>query len=244
VHRGASAIIANSQNTRALLRAAGVPEGKIHVVYPGVDPERFSPRVDGREMRQRFVPGGGPMLLSVGRLQRRKGHDLAIEAVARLTTELPGLRYVIVGNGEERNRLEALTRSLGVESHVIFVGEANAADLPAFYAACDVFLLPNRIDQSDIEGFGIVFLEAAASERPSIGGNTGGVPEAVAEDMTGLLVSGTDAEELAAAIRRLATDHVLARRLGRAGRARVLREFTWTVTSAKVAAVHDAVRRR
>jgi phosphatidylinositol alpha-1,6-mannosyltransferase len=241
VHAGASAVIANSENTRRLLRESGVPDSKIHVVYPGVDPDRFSPSVDGRALRQRFAPEGGPFLLSVGRLQRRKGHDLAIAAVARLARERPHLRYVIVGAGDERARLDGIVRSLGVERHVVFAGEVPADELPAFYSACDVFLLPNRIEESDIEGFGIVFLEAAATERPVIAGNTGGVPEAVADGLTGLLVSGTDADELAAALRRVVSDNVLSRRLGRAGRARVLREFTWQSTAARIAAVHDTV---
>jgi phosphatidylinositol alpha-1,6-mannosyltransferase len=240
VHRGAVAVIANSQNTRRLLRNAGVPDSKIHVIYPGVDPERFSPSVDGRAVRGRFAPEGGPLLLSVGRLQRRKGHDLAIAAIARLVREWPTLRYVIVGGGEEKPRLEALARDCGVARHVIFAGEAKAVDLPAYYAACDVFMLPNRLDEGDIEGFGIVFLEAAASTRPAIGGRSGGVPEAIAEGQTGLLVSGTDADELAATVHRLASDRLLARRLGLAGRDRVLREFTWAATAARISAVHGA----
>jgi phosphatidylinositol alpha-1,6-mannosyltransferase len=143
-----------------------------------------------------------------------------------------------VGTGEERPRLDALARELGVADRVVFAGEVPPGDLPAYYAACDVFLLPNRIDEGDIEGFGIVFLEAAASERPAIGGSSGGVPEAVADGLTGLLVSGTDADELAGCVRRLVSDKVLARRLGRAGRQRVLRSFTWDRAGRRIADVH------
>jgi phosphatidylinositol alpha-1,6-mannosyltransferase len=241
VHRGASALIANSANTRRLLESCGVPGAKIHIVYPGVDAERFTPGVDGRELRARLAPGADVMLLSVGRLQRRKGHDTAISAVASLKAQYPRLRYVIVGDGEERARLEGLVRSLGVDGQVVFAGEVSVDDLPRYYAASDIFLLPNRIEQGDIEGFGIVFLEAAATGRPAIGGNSGGVPEAVADGQTGLLVSGTDVEELAATIRRLAGDAVLRERLGRAGRERVLRSFTWISTAERIRAVHEAV---
>ncbi len=244
VHRGASAVIANSQNTRRLLRASGVPDSKIHVIYPGVDTARFSPGVDGQYLRQRYAPDGGPILLSVGRLQRRKGHDLAIQAVARLRASMPGLRYVIVGDGDERVRLNEIARAQGVEDVVIFAGEATPAELPAYYAMCDLFLLPNRVEQGDIEGFGIVFLEAAAAERPVVAGNSGGVPEAVADGVTGLLVSGTDADELSAAIRRLVGDPDLARKFGRAGRARVLEGFTWTTTAARIRSAHEAVAGR
>jgi phosphatidylinositol alpha-1,6-mannosyltransferase len=241
VHRRASALVANSANTRGLLEQCGVPTSKIHIVYPGVDAERFRPDVDGRAIRARVAPDADFVLLSVGRLQRRKGHDLAIEAVAALAPQYPGLRYVIVGDGEERARLEGIARQHGVSRQVVFAGEVPASDLPAYYAACDVFLLPNRIEQGDIEGFGIVFLEAAATGRAVVAGNTGGVPEAVADGQTGLLVSGTDVDELATSLRRLVTDRVLRERLGRAGRERVLRSFTWTATAARIRAMHESV---
>jgi phosphatidylinositol alpha-1,6-mannosyltransferase len=182
------------------------------------------------------------MLLSVGRLQRRKGHDLAIAAIDTLRHDLPGLRYVIVGDGEERGRLERMVADRDLGGHVTFRGAVPSGELPAYFSACDVFLLPNRIDQGDIEGFGIVFLEAAAAERPVIAGNTGGVPEAVADGFTGLLVSGTCVDELARAIRRMAGDKPLRLRFGRAGRERVLRSFSWGAAAERVRAVHDAVR--
>jgi phosphatidylinositol alpha-1,6-mannosyltransferase len=241
VHAGASAIIANSRNTKRLLEESGVEGSKIQVVYPGVDTDRFAPTVSGVRLRQKFTIGDGPLLLSVGRLQRRKGHDLAIAAVARLARTWPALRYLIVGNGDERGRLEDLSRSLGVTRHVVFAGEVPADDLPAYYAACDVFVMPNRVDGVDIEGFGIVFLEAASTGRPAIGGASGGVPEAVVDGQTGLLVGGTDSDELAAAIGRLISAPALARRLGEAGRARVERHFTWTVTAAGIARVQREV---
>ena len=241
VHRGASALIANSLNTRRLLEESGVAADKIHVVYPGVDAERFSPAVDGRRIREWVAPAGELMLLSVGRLQKRKGHDLAIAAIAALRHRIPPFRYVIVGNGEERARLESLARQHGVSDAVVFAGEVPPEDLPRYYAASDLFLLPNRDENGDIEGFGIVFLEAAASGRPAIGGTTGGVPEAVADGSTGLLVGGTDVAELAGTIERLASDAVLRSRLGREGRARVLRSFTWTATAERIRAVQDIV---
>jgi phosphatidylinositol alpha-1,6-mannosyltransferase len=241
VYAGASAVIANSRNTRTLLEGIGVPPGKIQVVYPGVDAGRFHPDVEGAAIRERLAPGGDPVILSVGRLQRRKGHDLAIAAVASLKARFPRMRYVIVGDGEERGRLEELVRSHDVSGHVVFAGEVPAGDLPACYAACDIFLLPNRIDNGDVEGFGIVFLEAAAAGRPSIGGRSGGVGEAVAEGVSGLLVSGTSAEELAGALARLANDPGLRHRLGTAGRQRVLRSFTWEAAARRTREIHAGV---
>jgi phosphatidylinositol alpha-1,6-mannosyltransferase len=241
VYRGASAIFANSRNTRRLLEDLGVPAVKIQIVYPGVDVQRFTPQVDGRRIRSRVAPGADLLMLSVGRLQTRKGHDLAIAAVAALKAEFPRLVYAIVGEGAERSRLESLAHDLGVADRVRFVGEVPAGDLPEYFAACDLFVLPNRVHETDIEGFGIVFLEAAATGRPVIGGNSGGVPEAVGDDRTGVLVGGTDVHELAAAIRKLAVDPRLRERLGQAARERVLRSFTWDATAAGIRAVHGRI---
>lgn len=242
VYSGAAAVVANSRSTAGLLEAIGVAPARIRVVHPGVDASRFRPDVDGTAVRRRLAPDGrGPVVLSVGRLQRRKGHDLAIAAVAALREELPDLRYVLVGDGEERARLESLAANAGVADRVVFAGEVADEDLPAYYAACDIFALPNRVDGADIEGFGIVFLEAQAAGKAVVGGRSGGVPEAVADLATGLLVSGREVEELAAAIRRLARDASLRAALGRAGRERVLRAFTWEAAASAVAAVHAGV---
>jgi len=241
VVRGAAAVIANSLSTRGLLLPLGIPEERIHVVYPGVDPDRFHPGVDGSVLRRSLLRGGNALLLSVGRLQRRKGHDLVIDAMARLKSLLPGLRYVIVGDGEEKASLERLVLSHGLADRVTFVGAVSDNALPAYFAACDVFAMPNRREGADIEGFGIVFLEAAASGKPAIGGNSGGAPEAIDPEKTGLLVSGHDAGELADAVARLSRNAGERAAFGSAARTRVLARFTWEHAAAKVAAIHAAV---
>lgn len=238
VYALAAGIVANSQHTRNLLTEIGVDPAKVVVVRPGVDTGRFRPDVDGREARQRFAPDAEPMLLSVGRLQRRKGHDVAIEAIASLIPAFPRLRYVIVGDGAERPRLEDLVAGFGLRRHVVFAGEVSRRELPACYAACDIFVLPNRVDGRDLEGFGIVFLEAAAAGRPTIGGHSGGVAEAIEHGATGLLVDGADAGALAGAIRTLASSLDLRAQFGAAGRARVLRDFRWERAAASVADLH------
>jgi phosphatidylinositol alpha-1,6-mannosyltransferase len=234
VYRFADAAIANSRNTAGLLRSLGVPSEKIEIVYPAVDTDRFRPDVNGCSIRRRYAGPGDVLLLSVGRLQRRKGHDVAIEAMAQLADELPNLRYVIAGDGDERARLEELARARGVNDRVFFAGVVADDDLPAYYAACDVFLLPNRIDNGDLEGFGIVFLEAAATGRPAIGGDSGGVPEAIERDVTGLLVDGADARHVASAIRALAGSEERRRQMGAAGRARARDAFSWPRATAIV----------
>lgn len=241
VYQRAAAAVANSRNTARLLTDFGVPAGKIEIVYPAVDAVRFHPSVDGRAVRRRLgIDDDTILLLSVGRLQRRKGHDVMIEALARLKGTAR-LHYAIVGDGQERARLERLAAECDVTADVTFVGEASDDMLPAWYGACDVFALPNRVDEGDIEGFGIVFLEAAAAERPAIGGDSGGVPEAVERNVTGLLVDGADVHAVASAIHTLAADPQLRRRMGEAGRLRVLNEFTWDRAAEQVTRLHARV---
>jgi phosphatidylinositol alpha-1,6-mannosyltransferase len=241
VHRGAAGFIANSHNTRRMLEAIGVAEHRIQVIHPGVDPERFGPSAASSDLRRRLAPAGGLVLLSVGRLQRRKGHDAVLRALLRLGGSADAMRYVIVGDGDERPRLQQLAADLGIQQHVTFVGEVSDSELPSYYGAADLFVHPNRDDRGDIEGFGIVFLEAAAAGLPVIGGNSGGVPEALEDGVTGFLVDERDPWELVRKIRLLAESEDLRRRLGDAGRARVVREFTWDRAAARLMAVHNAL---
>lgn len=236
----ARAVFANSANTASLLIRRGVPSHAIHVVRPGVDTERFRPAVqDGDGLRRRLAGDATFVCLSVGRLQRRKGHDLVLHALAGLRADFKDLRYVIVGDGEERPRLEAMTRQLALESVVRFEGSVAPEELPQYYAASDLLVLPNRVEARDFEGFGIVFLEAAASGVPVIAGRTGGVPEAVLDGETGLLVSGEDATELGSAIATLLKAPDRRAAMGMAARERVLREFTWQRAADEVAALHQ-----
>jgi phosphatidyl-myo-inositol dimannoside synthase len=237
VYGRAAAVIANSQNSAQLMTRWDVPLDRVTVVHPGVDIERFRPG-DSAGLRARLAPEDEIVFLSVGRLQRRKGHDTVIEALAHLPVDLPPVKYVIAGDGPHRAALEDQVRTAGLGDRVMFAGSPADDELPSYYAASDVFVLPNRDDGVDFEGFGIVFLEAAACGLPTIGGRSGGVPEAIAEDRTGLLVDGTDPRQLAAAMERLARSPDLRARLGRAGRTRVCRDFTWTGAANRVRDVH------
>jgi phosphatidylinositol alpha-1,6-mannosyltransferase len=242
VYRRAAAAVANSRNTARLLLDIGVPKDKIEVVYPAVDASRFHPGVDGRHLRRRLsLHDDTVLLLSVGRLQRRKGHDVTLGALSQVGGEVPRWHYAIVGDGQERKRLERLAADYGVADRVTFVGEVDDEELPAWYAASDIFIMPNRVDEGDIEGFGIVFLEAAAAGRPVIGGDSGGVPEAVERDETGLLVDGTNPQAVAEAIRALASAPHVRARLGQAGRDRVIRRFTWARAAEQVRSLHARV---
>jgi phosphatidylinositol alpha-1,6-mannosyltransferase len=239
VFRHARAVVANSGNTAELLKQRGVPESAIHVVRPGVDYDRFRPDVPGAaRLRRELAPGGETICLTVGRLQRRKGHDLVIEALAGMR-DVSRIRYVIVGDGEERPRLEALIRTHRLEPNVVFAGRVKADDLPMYYAAADLFVHPNRVDGSDFEGFGVVFLEAAACGLPVIAGRSGGVPEAVADGVSGVLVSGSDALELRTAMQDLIDAPAPRQAMGQRARARVLAEFGWQRAADQIADVHE-----
>ena len=240
-YAGARAVLANSRNSAHLLESAwGVPAARITVVHPGVDSTRFHPGADTGDWRRRFAPEGETLFLSVGRLQRRKGHDAVVGALTQLR-DLP-VRYLIAGDGPTRQALEDQARDAGVSDRVIFLGVVDDALLPGLYAACDVFVMPNRLEGVDFEGFGIVFLEAASCGRAAIGGRSGGVAEAIEEGVTGLLVDGTDVGEVATSMRRLAIDRALRDRLGAAGRLRAVARFSWQAGASIVAQVHEQVR--
>lgn len=227
VCRRADLMLTSSRFAASIVTSVGVSPQRIRVIHPGVDTVRFNPDVDGSALRSRFAPGADCVLLTVGRLQRRKGHDKTIEALGPLRREFPGLRYLIAGDGSERARLEGLAAEHGVSDIVTFLGAVAEEDLPRLYAACDVFLMPARQIGADVEGFGIVYLEAAAVGRPTIGGRSGGVGEAISDGKTGILVNGDDTGELAAAIRRLAGSRELRQRMGDEGRRRVMSDFVW-----------------
>jgi phosphatidylinositol alpha-1,6-mannosyltransferase len=226
----ASLVVANSRFTLNYYGAMGMRVRRAEVLPPVADTRRFRPDLDGRPTRERYGLGDCRVVLTVGRLVERKGHDLVIRALAALGGELGPVRYVIAGTGPEEGRLRRLAEELGVRDRVAFAGYVPDEDLPGLYAACDVFVMPSRAlaARDGIEGFGMVFLEAGACAKPVIGGRSGGVREAVEDGVTGLLVDPHDVGELAEALRRLLQDPELRRRMGEAGRARAERlEARW-----------------
>ena len=230
-------IVANSANTRRLLKALGVAGTRITVVHPGVDIERFQPAGGMHGRRQWPEFSGQPLLLTVGRLQRRKGQDTAIAALARIAQSFPYVHLVLAGTGEDEARLRTLAGTLGIIRRVTFLGHVPDERLPELYRGCDLVLLPNREERhQDIEGFGIVLLEAAASGKPVVAGRSGGVEEAVLDGKTGLLVDATDPEAVAAATIGLLRDPIRADEMGRLGRARVVADFSWELVTTRIRA--------
>ena len=223
-----AAIVAISRFTKALVVAQGISSEKIHVIPPGVDPSRFSPSGDSLAVA-RYRKGATHVLLTVARLDPHKGHTTVLKALAADLRDLDGLRYLIVGSGPERSALGALASSLGVTAKVEFLGHVPDDDLPILYRAADVFVMPSKVLEGRldyVEGFGISYLEASASQKPIVAGRGGGVEDAVVDGVTGVLVNPDDVSEIGRALRGLLLDPTRAERLGRAGRERVVSQLT------------------
>jgi phosphatidylinositol alpha-1,6-mannosyltransferase len=190
---------------------------KIAVLNPCVE-ARFFGRDSLAEQRLEETYGcqGKKIVLSVGRLVQRKGHDTIIRACAILKDRIPALRYMIVGDGPYRGALEEVARDSGMHERVLFCGVALQAELPSYYRLASVFVMVPRYleEKGDVEGFGIVFLEANAAGLPVVGGRSGGVEDAVRHGVTGLLVDNpSDPSAIARAIERIVTDETLHSRL-------------------------------
>ena len=229
----AAVLVANSQWTRdrcinllGELEIEPTPE-QVRVVPLGADPAFFRPGIATRAVRERYGLTEGRWLLSVARLTRHKGIDTALQALALLGDRYPDLRYAVVGQGEEEQALEAEARQLGVADRVRFLTGVPDSDLPALYNTAEIYLGVSRLMEHRVEGFGISLAEASACGVPVVAGRSGGIPEAVRDGSTGLLVEAERAEAVAAALRRLLDDSALRRRLGQEGRRAVEEYFNW-----------------
>ena len=234
LYNNAAAIIANSRNTRTLLEQIGVHREKIHLIHPGVNIAAFHV-ADGtpQYIRQRHCLGSAPVILTVGRLQPRKGQDMVIKALPYIQQNVPQVKYLIVGNGEALPHLQQLAYDLHVTERVIFADRVPDSELASYYAACDVFAMPNRQIGPDIEGFGMVYLEAGAAGKPVVGGKSGGTEDAIIDQCTGFRVDGANVEEIATAITALLLDTSKSQSMGACGRRRVEQEFTWEAVVAR-----------
>jgi phosphatidylinositol alpha-1,6-mannosyltransferase len=241
----ANRVLANSQFTANLVQQVGVNPDKIDIVHPGCDISRFRPLHPSPDLRQKLLgtTDRGRIILTVGGLVARKGHDMVIRALPRLRQTVPDVIYLIVGDGPYRTHLETLAVALGVQDHVIFIGKVPGEYLPDIYALSDVFVMPSReqLNVCDVEGFGIVFLEANACGKPVVGGRSGGIPDAIIDGVTGLLVNPHDPEDIANALARLLTDGDLAVRIGRQGRLRVASDFNWARLGRRVRGILDSI---
>jgi phosphatidylinositol alpha-1,6-mannosyltransferase len=200
----------------------------VSVLYPGADIDRFRPDLSGEEVRKRHGISDRPLVVCVSRLVPRKGQDVLIRAMPAIRRRVPDAVLLIVGGGPYRARLESMAGEAPGGS-VVFAGEVSEEELPLHYAAGDVFAMPcrSRFAGLEVEGWGNVFLEAAACGRPSVAGDSGGAAEAVLDGETGLVVDGRHAGAVAEAVAGVLADPVRARAMGKSARARVERAYTW-----------------
>ncbi len=231
------AVFALGAYGRHQLELLGVTRPPIEMAPPGIDPEPFL------QTNQAAQPAEGFTLLTVARLIRRKGQDMVIRTLPRLSETIPGIRYVVVGSGPDEQALRSLAADLGVAERVQFLGTIPDEQLPAAYQACDLFVMLSRPsdDEQELEGFGIVFLEAGAAGKPVLGGRTGGVAGAVREGVTGYLIDPLDSDELTRRVEEFASQPALGKQMGEAGRGLVFEKFTAAIFSQKIYTVLEQV---
>ncbi len=221
VLKKARLIVANSRSTASELPFFGLPAASALVLTPGFDPsfEKFAEKAGHSAFQA--------SLLSVGRFVPRKGFDRLIGLLPKLRERCGDVMLILAGSGPEEGKLRQEAKKLGMSAHVQFVIAPDRVTLAAHYWACEVFALAARASEDDVEGFGIVCLEAALFGKPVVATRAGGLAEAVADNETGLLADPGSDQELLEKLASLFADHERARRLGAAGRARVLRDFRW-----------------
>lgn len=226
-----------SQYTRGRFASAFGPRAALEHLAPGVDTERFEPNLVARaELRARYGLGNRPVVVCLSRLVPRKGQDMLIRALPTIRERVDGAALVIVGGGPYRETLHRLAHEFGVADHVVFTDGVPSEELAAHHAMADVFAMPCRTRGAglDVEGLGIVFLEASATGVPVVAGRSGGAPESVRDGETGLVVDGWDVGAVAAAVGDLLADPDRAAAMGRAGRRWVVEEWQWKARGRKL----------
>ena len=226
-----------SRYTRSRFAAAFGPRAAFERLPSGVNIERFSPNPEaGQEIRQRHGIGKSqPLIVCISRLVRRKGQDMLIRIMPEVLRQHPDAQLLIVGVGPLKRELETLAEKLGVSEQVIFAGKVSFEDLPAYYNAATVFAMPARTRGRglDVEGLGIVYLEAQACGVPVVAGNSGGAPETVIDGETGIVVDGGSRSSITAGLLEILDNPQRAAAMGCRGREHVVESWTWEVMAAR-----------
>jgi phosphatidylinositol alpha-1,6-mannosyltransferase len=246
----AAVLLTISRCTRLLalevLAQLGFAEGQhdIRTVPLGTDPDHFRPGVDRSAVQRRYGLDNGRWLLTVARVVSHKGIDTVLKVLAALSDEFPDLRYAVVGTGPNLAEYQVLAKTLGVEQRVRFLTGVPDSDLPGCYNSAEIYMGVSRPVELMIEGFGISLSEASACGLPVVGGRSGGIPDAVRDGETGLLVDATSTQAVAAAVRLLLRDRDLSRRLGEGGRKAVESFFNWDRVTHDVVDIAEKYARR
>jgi len=224
-----SLVFTISSYSKNLLLAAKCEQRKIFILRPGVDIGSSPKSEEIDELIKKFDAKNRFLILSVSRLVKRKGHDTVLRAISNIRRENKNILYLVAGTGPCFVTLQRLTEDLGIERNVLFLGHVSDKDLPVLYQACDIFILLPFEDphEGQVEGFGIVYLEANTYGKPVIGSRSGGIPDAIQDQFSGILVPPNDSEAAAQAIQKLISDQVLRTRLGEQGKKRALVDFRW-----------------
>ncbi|QOS77408.1 glycosyltransferase family 4 protein [Paenibacillus sp. JNUCC31] len=224
-------VISNSQYTKSKLVDLGISEQQIVIIPPGLNVSKLNGGSEFNEdIRDKYDLHGKKVMITVSRLVERKGHDVTLKAMSQVIERVPDLKYVICGDGPHKEQLERLVRQYGLDSVVVFTGRTTDHELHQLYECSDLFIMPSRDikEKGDVEGFGIVFLEANYYRLPVIAGNSGGIPDAVKDEITGYLVDPMDEKEIANRIEELITDEGLARTMGNNGYEWVTNHCLWS----------------
>ncbi|MEK7618840.1 MAG: glycosyltransferase family 4 protein [Patescibacteria group bacterium] len=227
---GAEKVITISAYTARVLGRYGISGKKICFVQPcpRITPASLAPT------SAHAAPTRSPIILTVARLVRRKGHDTVISALPEIIKKFPSCLYAIIGEGGERGRLEERVRELRLEEHVLFLGLLSDEHTAWWYQHAGVFVMVPTDEGGDVEGFGLVYLEAGSFGKPVIASDTGGVPDAVLDGVTGIVIPQESPERCARALKKILADPVLAHRMGSAARSRIEREFSWDLQAKKL----------
>lgn len=227
VYLNAHRIIVNSANTQtSFITHTGIAD-TVRKMHPGVDTAYFTPKEKNEELCRQLGWSGRKVILTVGRLQKRKGHDHVILAMNQVLERIPNALYVIVGDGEERGALEKLVIAEHLQDHVQFMGKIDDATMLACYQQCDLFVLANREVDGDFEGFGMVLVEAQACGKPVIAGESGGTAETMSLGETGLLVDTERPKAIADAVIYLMINKKILESMGQRAVLWVRSSFDW-----------------
>jgi len=228
VCKHADRLICNSHNSANIVKRLNyASDDKIDVLHPGVDASLFVPAIDDETFKQQMGWQERKVIITVGRLQERKGQDMMIRATALLKQQFPDILYAIIGRGECLESLQALSKECGVNNHVQFLTEVTDPQMIQCYQQSDVFILPNRTIGNDIEGFGMVLVEAQSCGKPVIAGDSGGTKETMLLNQSGYVIDCTDAQSICTAVAKLLADPEGSAKMGEVGRQHVESELDW-----------------
>ena len=228
VIKRAKAIICNSQNSANIVAKFGAQAAsKTQVLHPGVDSNIFVPKQRNQESLTSLNWIDKRVVLTVGRLQARKGQDMMIKAIPEILKATPNFLYAIVGDGEEFDALVKLSAELEVEQHVQFLRGITDEQMIECYQQCDLFILPNRTIDNDIEGFGMVLVEAQSCGKPVVAGDSGGTKETMLLGESGFIIDATQPSNIASTVVGMLSDEQKLKDMGSKGREHVLKSLDW-----------------